>query len=140
MIRDFDLMDLDEVMNIWLETNSLAHNFIEKTYWKNNFEFVKQVLPTSNIKVFIEEGNMKGFIGIIDNYIAGLFVLEAYQSQGIGKQLLQEAKKSFSILHLDVYRQNERAVKFYQKNGFEVISEKENIDTKQLEYFMVWSK
>lgn len=140
MIKEFDLTHLDEVMDIWLKTNISAHNFIDKKYWENNFEFVKQVLPTSQVKVFAQDGVIKGFIGVIDNYIAGLFVLEEYQLQGIGKQLLDEAKESFSILHVDVYVQNEKAVMFYKKNGFQVISEKENSDTKQMEYFMVWSK
>lgn len=140
MIREFKLTDLDEVMNIWLNTNVSAHHFIDESYWKNNFEFVKQVLPTSEIKVFVEEGVIKGFIGVIDQYIAGLFVLEAYQSQGIGKVLIEEAKKSSPILHVDVYSQNEKALMFYKKNGFQVISESENVDTKKTECFMVWNK
>ncbi|MEG1827835.1 MAG: GNAT family N-acetyltransferase [Cellulosilyticaceae bacterium] len=140
MIREFRLADLDEVMNIWLSTNISAHHFIDESYWKNNFEFVKQVLPTSQIKVFVEGDVIKGFIGVIDQYIAGLFVLEAYQSQGIGKQLVEAAKKFSPILHIDVYLQNEKALTFYKKNGFQVISEKENMDTKQTECFMVWNQ
>lgn len=140
MIREFELTDLDEVMNIWLKTNISAHPFIDESYWKNNFDFVKQVLPTSQIKVFAEDGVIKGFIGLIDHYIAGLFVLEAYQGQGIGKQLLEEAKKRSETLHLEVYLQNEKGMMFYKKNGFQMISEKENIDTKKAEGFMVWSK
>ena len=140
MIKEFDLAHLDEVMDIWLKTNISAHDFVDKKYWESNFEFVKQVLPTSQVKVFTQDDVIKGFIGVIDSYIAGLFVLDEYQSQGIGKQLLDEAKESFSILHLDVYVQNEKAVMFYKKNGFQVVSEKENSDSKQMEYFMVWSK
>lgn len=140
MIRAFQITDLDEVMNIWLETNLAAHPFIDKNYWINNFEFVKQVLPTSQITVFEESGVIKGFMGIIDQYIAGLFVAEKYQNQGIGKQLLESAQTTYPALHLDVYTANQHAVTFYKQNGFEMIGKKENLDTKHPEYFMVWSK
>ncbi|MGL4345422.1 MAG: N-acetyltransferase [Cellulosilyticaceae bacterium] len=138
MIKDFCAEQLDEVMDIWLQTNLAAHDFIGASYWQNNFEFVKMVLPTSEVKVFIEDGIIKGFIGVLDGYIAGLFVREDCQNQGVGKQLLTAIQKECQALHLDVYVKNERAVAFYKHQGFKVVSEKQNEDTHEMEYFMVW--
>lgn len=140
MIKDLEVNYLDQVMDIWLKTNISAHKFIRDEYWKNNYEFVKQILPTSKVKIFIEDGIIKGFMGMVDDYVAGLFVPEEYQGQGIGKQLLEECKSRHKNLLLDVYVENEQAVGFYKRNGFEIVNEKENEDTKKSEYSMVWSK
>ena len=43
MIRKMKQEELNEVMNIWLETNIKAHNFIPQKYWEDNFEFVKNL-------------------------------------------------------------------------------------------------
>lgn len=140
MIRNFEMADLEEVMAIWLEANLSAHPFIDKNYWINNVDFVKQVLPTSQITVFEESGIIKGFIGIVDQYIAGLFVAQAYQHQGIGTQLLESVQLTYPTLHLEVYIANQQATHFYEQNGFKIIGEKQNMDTHHPEYFMVWNK
>ncbi len=41
----------------------------------NNFDMVKQMLPSAYIYVYEENNIIKGFIGIVEqNYIAGIFV------------------------------------------------------------------
>ena len=73
MIKEFKTEYLDELMEIWLETNINAHNFIEKEYWINNFDLVKKMLPNAEIYIFQENNVIKGFIGIIEEeYIAGI--------------------------------------------------------------------
>ena len=66
MIKEFKTEYLDELMEIWLETNINAHNFIEKEYWINNFDLVKKMLPNAEIYIFQENNVIKGFIGIIE--------------------------------------------------------------------------
>ena len=41
MIRKLQKADLNDVANLWLDTNLKAHNFISAEYWKTNFEFEK---------------------------------------------------------------------------------------------------
>lgn len=139
MIKQFDLTDIDAVMEIWLNTNIATHDFIPKEYWLNNFEVVKAVLPKSDVLVY-EDGAIKGFIGIVDKaYIAGLFVSEQFQKHGIGSMLIEACKTRYSILTLDVYAKNDKAIRFYSKHGFSFIDKKENYDTKELEYTMRWA-
>ena len=94
MIRAFKENDLSVVMQIWLDTNIKTHSFISKYYWMDNYDMVKKILPQAEIYVYEENGTkqIEGFIGLTDNYIAGLFVKEDMQSKGIGKQLLNYAK------------------------------------------------
>ena len=81
-------------MQIWFDTNIKAHNFISKSYWIDNYDMVKKILPQAEVYVYENEitNQIEGFIGLTNNYIAGLFVKESAQSKGIGKQLLEYAK------------------------------------------------
>jgi putative acetyltransferase len=140
MIKPFDHSKLDQVMRIWLETNIDAHPFVPASFWKDNFEAVKGALFDAEILIY-EEEVVKGFIGIVEqSYIAGLFVDKQYQGKGIGRALIEACKQKYSSLALDVYVENENAVKFYEKSGFQIKQTKQNEDTQQQEYFMVWEQ
>ncbi|GAA0725060.1 N-acetyltransferase [Clostridium malenominatum] len=139
MIKKMEISKIDDVMKIWLEVNIKAHDFISESYWIENYDFVKEVLPQSEILVYEDDDKIKGFIGIVDkSYIAGLFVSNKYQSSGIGSKLIEKCKEQYLLLKLDVYAKNLKAVEFYKKHGFKIEIEKENDDTKEIEYTMVW--
>lgn len=141
MIKEFKIENLEEVMEIWLQTNINAHDFIEREYWINNFDLVKKLLPDAKVYIFQEDNIIKGFIGVIeDGYIAGLFVKEKYQREGIGEKLIKYIKPKYNQLKLDVYSKNKNAIKFYLKNNFKIVNEKNNEDTNELEYEMIFSK
>ena len=128
MIKEFKIEHLEKVMEIWLETNINAHDFIEKEYWINNFDLVKKLLPDAKVYIFQEDNIIKGFIGVIeDGYIAGLFVKEKYQREGIGEKLIKYIKPKYNQLKLDVYSKNKNAIKFYLKNNFKIVNEKYDI-------------
>lgn len=137
MIRKFKPEDLDKVMNIWLTINIQAHDFISKDYWINHFEMVQEILPTAEVYVY-EEGELKGFIGVTDGYIAGLFVLATEQSKGIGKQLLDFVKTQYNQLILAVYEKNIRAICFYQKQDFVMTHTSVEAATNEVELHMTW--
>ena len=81
-----------------------------------------------------------GFIGLTNNYVEGIFVSEAIQSKGIGKQLLNYAKEIKSSLRLSVYQKNTRAIAFYQREQFVIRSVNINDSTNEKEFIMTWSK
>lgn len=140
MIRKLKETDLSTVMDIWLDANIKAHDFIPRQYWIDNLELVKQMLPQSEVYVYENEGNHKiqGFVGLSENYIAGIFVCSISQSNGIGKQLLDFVKTIRNQLTLSVYQKNERAIKFYQREDFKVQYENIDENTGEKECFMVW--
>ncbi|MBU3136387.1 N-acetyltransferase [Clostridium gasigenes] len=141
MIKKFDLSKLEEVIGIWLETNIDAHNFIPKEYWTENFDMVKEILPSAEIYIYEESNIIKGFIGVVEqNYIAGLFVKKEYQREGIGGKLIKYCKLEYPCLILDVFMKNKKAVDFYHKNDFIVQEERIHDDTKELEYTMSFDK
>lgn len=142
MIRKYVDGDIDAVMQIWLNTNIQAHRFISSNYWKNNFDVVKEMLPLAEIYVYEDDcaKQIDGFIGLNDNYIEGIFVKETMQSKGIGKQLLNHAKKVRSTLKLRVYQKNEKATKFYLREKFSIQSENVDDNTGENEFIMVWEQ
>lgn len=140
MIRKFKTDDLNTVMKIWLETNIRTHDFIPASYWQGNFEAVKGMLPHAKIYIYEEEDIIQGFVGLTGNYIAGIFVAQNFQSQGVGKSLLEYCKNSHTELSLHVYKKNTRAVKFYLRESFAVLKEQTDESTGETEFDMNWTK
>ena len=138
MIRKFENKDLDQVMSIWLQVNMESHSFIEADYWKNNYEMVREMIPKAEVLVSEENGQIRGFIGLIDTYIAGIFVRAAEQSKGVGTRLLHTVMKSRDNLRLNVYKKNMRAVSFYQHYGFQIKNQEIDESTSEEEYMMEW--
>ena len=140
MIREFNNKDLDDVMKIWLDTNTNAHSFIQKNYWQDNYEDVRGMLPEAEIFIYEYDHTIQGFIGLMDDYIAGIFIDSGCQSQGIGKALLDQTKKVHSNLSLQVYKNNEGAVRFYTREGFSPVKEQMDENTGETELVMTWAK
>lgn len=138
MIRNFRKDDIDKVMQLWLETNVKAHHFIDSSYWNDNYNMVKEILPTATIYVYDENDEIQGFIGLMDGYIAGIFVSNKCQSKGIGKALLDYVKEQNSELLLSVYKKNNRAKQFYLREGFTIDSEQIDKSTGEVEFLMKW--
>lgn len=140
MIRKMNQEELNRVMDIWLETNIKAHNFIPAEYWKDNFELIKGLISQAEIYIYEKNKNISGFIGMSGNYIAGIFVKEEEQSKGIGKELLNFVKNIKKELSLNVYKKNIKAVNFYKRENFHVINEGIDEAAGEKEFFMEWKK
>lgn len=138
MIRDFMTTDIDRVMQLWLDTNVKAHNFIESRYWRDNFGLVKEMMPNSTIYVYEENAEIQAFIGLIGSFVAGIFVSGDFQSKGIGKLLLDYLKSKQSELSLCVYKKNNRALHFYLREGFIISKELVDENTGEIELHMKW--
>lgn len=69
--------------------------------------------------------------GVILNEI---FIEEEYRNKGIGTKILRNILSNNSIVYLWVYKNNIKAIKLYEKFGFNII---ENTETR---YFMKYSK
>jgi len=138
MIRKSRKNDINSIMAIWLESNIEAHDFIPEQYWKSNYMDVKESIKDAEVIVYEENEEVIGFIGIVEDYIAGLFVRADMRSKGIGEQLIDEVKKNHSTLSLDVFLENMMAVKLYMREEFKVTDKKKNKDTGFDEYHMEW--
>ena len=123
MIRKFQQSDLDSVINIWLEASIIAHNFIDKKFWKSKVNDMRNTYIPSSETYIYDDGEVKGFISLFNDTIAALFVTPDEQGSGIGTQLIVKSKEARNHLNLSVYKENIRSIEFYKKCGFKVINE-----------------
>ena len=140
MIRELQKADITKVADIWMDTNIKAHNFISAQYWESNYELVKEMLLQAEVYVCESNGEIQGFIGLNGDYIEGIFVCDRLQSQGIGKLLLDFVKESRTQLSLNVYQKNQRAVSFYEREGFLVLQTETDHETGEIDYTMGWKR
>ena len=103
-------------------------------------EAVRGQIPEAEICVWEEDGAVLGFIGLTDGYVAGLFTAEGHRSRGIGRRLLEHCRERYDRLTLRVYVRNRRAVDFYLREGFSIVSEEMDEGTGEREYVMVWTR
>ncbi|WP_052262469.1 GNAT family N-acetyltransferase [Pseudoalteromonas luteoviolacea] len=75
---------------------------------------------------------------MVKNTLAAIFVLPEKQGQGVGKQLITDAKSRCNTLALSVYQRNVASVAFYQQQGFEIIAQDEDPLAGQAQYIMSW--
>lgn len=120
MIRKFKEDDTTRVMTIWTKGNFKAHYFIDKDYWLENFNRVKnEYLLKSETYVYTEGEEIKGFISLLEGgYIGALFVREDSKREGIGRKLINYCKNKNDKLTLNVYEKNIDATIFYVAMNF----------------------
>lgn len=142
MIRPFCEQDLEAVMEIWLSANLQAHGFLPETYWRGQCEAVRQQIPDAEVYVFEDSGRtgITGFIGVVGNDVAGLFVREECRSGGIGRRLLDYVKEKKPELVLKVYEKNTRAAAFYEREGFVAVGDGLDTDTHEKERILQWKR
>lgn len=100
-------------MKIWLEGNLDAHRFVKSDYWISNADSVKEQLLQAEIYVYEQQKQLLGFVGMQEDYLAGIFIEKVSRSLGIGKQLLDYSKGIRESISLNVYKENTGAVKTF---------------------------
>ena len=149
MIRKMEKTDIETVADIWLDTNVKAHYFIPAQYWKEQSASVKAKLLQAELYVYEDylrpasagDGDrICGFIGMNGDHIEGIFVREKAQSRGAGRALTDYVKALKDTLTLHVYQKNERAVKFYKREGFSIRDNGVDPATGEEEITMIWRR
>ncbi|WP_339165131.1 N-acetyltransferase [Siminovitchia sp. FSL H7-0308] len=139
-IRKIKLNELDRLVDIWYEASIDAHEFIEQAYWKSQRKAMRETyLPMADTYVISVGKQITGFISMVENDVAALFVKADCQGKGYGKKLLQFVKENRNRIQLKVYQKNEQAIRFYLKNGFEIREEQLDELTGEKEYLMEWT-
>lgn len=100
---------------------------------------IEQVMQ-ADIYVYEQNRSIKGFVGMMGNYLAGIFVADPCRSMGIGKDLLGYIKKIRPGFSLHVYQKNQRAVDFYLREGLSIVSRGIDEHTAEADYTMVWNQ
>ncbi|MEW6989771.1 GNAT family N-acetyltransferase [Colwelliaceae bacterium 6441] len=113
-----------ELLAVWENSVRATHDFISD----DDIEFFKpiimqQAFPAVTLRCIKNSaGDILGFLGVYEQKIEMLFILNEARGKGIGKMLLQHGIAKFGVNKVDVNEQNPQAAAFYQHMGFKVIS------------------
>jgi putative acetyltransferase len=122
MIRKHTAKDLEQIINVWYTSSTLAHPFLSAAFVeKVKSDMTNIYIPNSETWVYEIDNSIVGFISMLDNEIGGLFVLPNNHSKGIGTELVDFIKKEYSELEVEVFEKNSIGRAFYDSYGFERI-------------------
>lgn len=128
MIRPFCEDDTEAVVGLWLEASIEAHAFLPPSYWEEAASDMRTLyLPMSDevvLHIDDESGAIDAFIAFVGSFLAALFVAPKAQGRGLGRRMFRIARRMHPDLTLSVYRENERALAFYRKQGLVVLGER----------------
>jgi len=141
MIRLFHPDDLEPILAIWLSASIRAHDFVDQVFWESKLDDMRDIyLPASQTWVYEQGGQVRGFLSLLDEVLAAIFVAPDAQGSGIGSALIEHAKAMRERLDLTVYSGNTASVAFYHRHGFEVLGERMDEHTGHPELAMAWHR
>lgn len=131
-IRQYKESDLESVLDAWEVATRLAHEFMADDFLAQERKNVAEIyLPNTETWVAEVDGDVKGFIALIDNEVGALFLQPNCHGKGIGKALMDKAQELHGTLEVEVFKENAIGRSFYSKYGFELEEEKYHEPTGQ---------
>jgi ribosomal protein S18 acetylase RimI-like enzyme len=135
--------DVDEIRQllckVWTDTfhGILSEKIVtEIPLTAYDYQLLKSQLQNPSIKFLIAKNTNEKIVGVMNArqdeemlYINRLYVDRAFQGQGIGIRLLDEMTNKFPSakeIILEVVEKNTNGIKFYLKNGFNIIGKNKN--------------
>ncbi len=140
MIRPYAPEDLDQLLDVWLEASRLAHPFLDESFLERERDQIANVhLASAETWVWDHDGEVVGFIALIENEVGGLFVLPSSHGRGIGRALMDHAGARLGALELSVFEANSIGRGFYEAYGFRLAGRRIHEPTGQSELRMRWT-
>jgi putative acetyltransferase len=118
--------DFPRVVEVWEASVRATHHFVKDTDIEFFRPLVRNELPHVNLACVRDgDGAVAGFIGLAGQSIEMLFIHPDWRGQGAGRRLIQYAIDECDAQTLDVNEQNDQALGFYLRMGFEVVGRSE---------------
>ena len=127
MINSASQRDYPAIIELWELSVRASHLFLPEDYLQR----IKKLLPSilEAVKLFghldKDQKTITGFLGVSDEKIEMLFIHPDKRGQGIGTLLNKFAMEQLHTYKVDVNEQNEQAVGFYKRIGYEVVGRTE---------------
>ena len=125
-ISPVSLEDYPRVVEVWETSVRATHHFVTESDIEIFRPMVFAELPHTDLACARDaNGMVVGFIGISEGKVEMLFIHPDYREQGIGRTLLSYAINERGATAVDVNEQNDQALGFYLRMGFEVVGRSE---------------
>lgn len=121
-ISPVDESDRLRLVEVWEASVRATHHFLAETDIQYFKPFVRDGLIGVMTLICIRDssGQLLAFAGVDGNKLEALFVDPGRRASGLGRRLLEYAVCSLGARIVDVNEQNEEAVGFYRRMGFNV--------------------
>lgn len=132
----------EQTVNMWRDSKEQAIGQKEIHDFENHIYFLNHILPEQfRIDLAVMDKEVVGMVAYNVREINQLYIHLEYQGIGIGRTLLDKVKaQSSGKITLYTFEINEKAQRFYEKHGFEIISRghenEENLPDIQYEWIL----
>jgi putative acetyltransferase len=119
MLRSYRHDDLEALLDVWYRASLIAHWFLSEEFLGvERRQIAEDWLPVSETTVAETDGRVVGFLSLVGNEVGGIFVDPEYQGRGIGRALMDHARRARPHLELVVFEDNLMGRRFYDAYGF----------------------
>jgi putative acetyltransferase len=126
-VSPVEATDRPRVVEVWEASVRATHHFLTE----DDIAFFKPLVRDRFLDlvelacVRDAAGRVQGFVGVAGGNVEMLFIDPAARGRGLGRALLHHAVHAMQARAVDVNEQNEQAVGFYRRLGFEVVGRSE---------------
>ena len=122
MIRTYHPDDTVHIIDVWYKASAVAHPFLTPEFLEKEAKNIREIyLPNTKTHVWDKEGQLAGFISMIDNEVGAIFVHPENHGEGIGTKLMDTVATLHNELTVEVFTENKIGRKFYSGYGFKEI-------------------
>ncbi|MCH5277537.1 MAG: GNAT family N-acetyltransferase [Desulfovibrionaceae bacterium] len=131
---------MDAVLDIWIRASERAHAFVPSGFWRAQLDRMRDhYLPLAEVRVILWP-KLAGFAAVVADHLTALFVAPEWQGRGLGRLLMEDARRRRNRLSLSVYESNRAARAFYEHLGFAARERVRDTLTGRMEWIMLWRR
>lgn len=126
-IRPVRIEERAALFDVWLRSVRATHSFVSAADIQSFMPLVRGYL-TAAAELWVlcdDDGVPAGFMGVAGSEIESLFLAPEAQRQGLGRRLVDHARRNGQALSVSVNEQNAGAVAFYRACGFVTVGRSE---------------
>jgi putative acetyltransferase len=114
--------DIPRLVEVWEASVRATHDFLSEDDIQFFRPSVRDELYGALDLACVRDadGRLAGFVGVAEGKVEALFIHPDLRGRGAGRALLDHAVTALGATRVDVNEQNEQAVGFYRRMGFEV--------------------
>ena len=129
-MKECDRDTVKDMMRVFYASEAVATNGSEEIFESDINECISES-PYAEGYIFEENSNILGYAMLAKSFsteygkkciwIEDIYIKDEFRGMGIGSRFFDYLKESYptALLRLEVEEENKRAVKVYQKNGFD---------------------
>jgi putative acetyltransferase len=114
--------DIPRLVEVWEASVRATHDFLSESDIQFFKPAVREELYGALDLACVRDagGRLAGFVGVAEGKVEALFIHPGLRGRGAGRTLLEHAVATLGATRVDVNEQNDQAVGFYRRMGFEV--------------------